>query len=309
MPIDMHGMNSDTIEYFSLEEYVDKIVLLPYVLEHLEDTNKNFMEYLKKLSCYDDNYIVDYWIYLLYRELKSNQMIENIDFNKINLMADEIFFDTLTISNKRIHELHNFATKGEFEPTFEYRKTDVNVSRFNEMGEEEIFWRGAKYEDVERFMNDFIKIYKHNDISILMSNPFLKSSLIHLLFVRIHPYVDGNGRTARLLHNSKFTESINKIYGTKLKISPLNLSQSILINKLSYAKALNNIYFDLEHDTNKAINKWFDTMLNMVDEQIYSSSNMLDRTDERKIKEIQADDDEDIKNYKMRKMKIRSLSK
>ena len=46
-----------------------------------------------------------------------------------------------------------------------------------------------------------------------MSNPFLKSALIHLLFLRIHPYADGNGRTARLLHNSKFTASINSIYG------------------------------------------------------------------------------------------------
>lgn len=28
-----------------------------------------------------------------------------------------------------------------------------------------------------------------------------RASLIHLEFVRIHPFVDGNGRTARLLHN------------------------------------------------------------------------------------------------------------
>ena len=84
-------------------------------------------------------------------------------------------------------------------------------------------------------MNDFIQIYKRKDISLLMSNPFLKSSLIHLLFLRIHPYADGNGRTARLLHNAKFTDSINRLYGMKLKISPLNLSESIYLNKKFYS--------------------------------------------------------------------------
>ena len=307
MPIDMYGMNSDIVEFFPLEEYVDRIVLLPYLLEHLEETNKEFTEYIKKIKRYDSKYIMNCWIYLLYKELKSNQNIENIDFNRINLMNDEIFFDTLTISNKRIHELHNFATKGEYEPTFEYRKTDVNVSRINAKGEEEIFWRGARHEDVERFMSDFIKIYKRSDISTLMSNPFLKSSLIHLLFLRIHPYIDGNGRTARLLHNSKFTEIINKIYKTKLKISPLNLSQSILVNKMSYVKAIDNIYFDIKNDTNEAINKWFDMMLNMADEQIFYSSNLLGQIDDKMLKEIQADDDEEVINYKMENMKIRNL--
>ena len=69
-------------------------------------------------------------------------------------------------------------------------------------------------------MNDFIRVYKQGGTSSIYSNPFLASSLIHLLFLRIHPYTDGNGRTARILHNIKFTEMINKLYGTRLKLSP-----------------------------------------------------------------------------------------
>lgn len=311
MPIN-NGMNSDYVCYFPLEEYVDRIVLLPRILEHLEETNRSFKDYIKKLSCYDEDYIVDYWIYLLYEELMYNQKIEHpsrIDYKRIDLLNDDVFFDTLTISNKRIHELHNFAVKGEYEPSFEYRKADVNVSRFRDDGTEEIFWRGANYQDVEKFMNDFIKIYKHNDISLLMSNPFLKSSLIQLLFLRIHPYADGNGRTARLLHNSKFTESINKIYGTRLKISPLNLSHSILVNKITYIKAIDNIYFDIKHDSNDAINHWFDIMLNMADEQIYSSTEKLENISPERLREVQNVNDEDIINYVNRKMKVKSLGK
>jgi Fic family protein len=270
-----NGMNEDYVEYFPLEEYVDRIILSPLVLEHLQDTNHDFIEYIKKLSKYDPEYIMNYWVYLLYTELKYSRKIENIEFDKIDLTEDSVFFDTLAISHKRIHELHNFAMVGE-EPSFSYRTNPVNVSRYNRDGKEEIFWRGVNPEDINKFMNDFIKIYKHSDLSILMSNPFLKSALVHLLFVRIQPYGDGNGRTARLLHNAKFTSSINKIYGTRLKLSPLNLSESIYLNKPTYARALDNIYFDLKHDNNDAINDWFNVMLNMVDEQIYASSNKVD---------------------------------
>lgn len=277
MPINEFGMNSDFITYFPLEEYINKINLLPYLLDHLEDTSRDFDDYMNKLSCYDRSHIVNYWIYLLYQELNFNQKIENKGFDAEGLVEKGVFFDTLTINHKRIHELHNFVVDGEFDPTFEYRHVPVNVSNINEDGTEDIFWRGANPEDVNKFMNDFINIYRHTGISLLFSNPFLVSSLMHLLFVRIHPYIDGNGRTSRVIHNIKFTEAVNKLYGMKLKISPLNLSESILLNKITYVKRINQIYFDIHNDTNEAINRWFDFMLDMADEQIYKSSQMLSK--------------------------------
>lgn len=279
MPIDEYGMNSDYVSYFSIEEYVDKIKLLPKLLEHLEATNRSFDEYMKTLSNYEEDYVVNYWINLLYEELVSSQNIEGMKFNEKTLLDRGIFMNSLEINHKRIHELHNFATDGEYEPTFNYRNHEVNVSRFTKDGREEIFWRGANACDVNRFMNDFIKIYKKGGTSLIYSNPFLVSGLMHLLFLRIHPYKDGNGRTSRIIHNIKFTESINKLYGTRLKLSPLNLSRSILINKITYVKRIDNIYFDLEHDTNESINMWFNFILDMADEQIYSSSQKISYMD------------------------------
>jgi len=83
------------------------------------------------------------------------------------------------------------------------------------------------------------------------------------------------------IHNLKFTETINKIYGMKLKISPLNLSESILINKITYIKKIDNIYFDVKNDTNDAINDWFNYILFMADEQIFKTSEMLRWMDDR----------------------------
>lgn len=271
----INGMNSDYVELFSLEEYVSRIKLLPRVLEHLEETNKEFDSYMKKLAFYDEEYIINYWIYLLYIELMSNQKIESLKKDESLPENRQLFFDSLSISHKRIHTLHNFVTEGELEPVFNYRQTEVNVSRINKIGEEEIFWRGARAKDVNKFMSDFINIYKMGGTSLIYSNPFLASSIIHLLFLRVHPYTDGNGRTARIIHNIKFTQMINKLYGTRLKLSPLNISESILINKITYVKRIDNIYFNLTNDSNEEINAWFNFILDMVDEQLYKSSNKL----------------------------------
>ena len=299
MPI-INGMNDDYISYFPLEEYVKKIKLDPKVQDHHEETINLFNEYLDKLSKYDKDYVISYWIDMLYEEFVSSHEIENMDYNKINLNDDEIFFDNLRISKQRIHELHNFAVDGQYEPTFEFRKRPVNVSRYNPDGSEDIFWRGANAEDVDKFMTDFIKIYKHRDLSTITNSPFLKSSLMHLLFLRIHPYMDGNGRTARLIHNAKFTECINRQCGTNLRISPLNLSHSILLYKKQYADTINQIYFDLEHDNNDAINEWFNFMLNRVDDQINYSMYQLDFLDPSLARECQPD-------TLVRKMKVEKL--
>ena len=293
MPI-IDGMNDDYIEYFPLEEYINKIKLLPKVLEHLEETNKEFDSYMNKLSKYDEEYIINYWIYLLYIELMSNQKIESLIQDEKKLGDKRIFFDTLGINHKRIHNLHNFITEGvdvicldktgtitegEMEPTYTYRSTEATVSRKNPNGSINIFWRGAQAKDVNKFMSDFLNIYKQGGASLIYSNPFLASSIIHLLFLRIHPYTDGNGRTARILHNIKFTEMINKLYGTRLKLSPLNISESILINKITYVKRIDNIYFDTKHDSNIEINAWFNFILDMIDEQLYKAMNKLEKID------------------------------
>ena len=115
MPINEFGMNEDYVSYFDLEEYVSKIKLLPRLLEHLESTNCDFDDYMKKLSSYDEEYIINYWIYLLYQELKSNQRIENHNFTITSLVDKSVFFDTLNITHKRIHELHNFVVEKEIE--------------------------------------------------------------------------------------------------------------------------------------------------------------------------------------------------
>ena len=269
------------IKYFDLFEFIDKINLSPRVLEHMESTNKDFDKYLRKFSQFDNTFATYFWISKFYSEVKNSNYIENHNLENFDFTVANLFFDRLSISNKRIHDIHKTIMKDSKDQSKVgvYRKTPVKVSSIYE-DKEEIFWYGANPEDLKSFMNDFINIYKSNSPSVLNSNPFLKSSLIHLLFLRIHPYFDGNGRTARMLHNIKFTQIINNIYGMNLKICPVNLSESIKLNLGSYIKAPDNIYFDLEHDNNDMINFWFNCMLNMYDEQLFRNQYILDNMDE-----------------------------
>ena len=269
------------INYFNLEKFVNNIKLEPKLLEHMQETNINFDKYFKQLSKYNDEFMLYFWISLAYDEIKNSNFVERHNFKNFDLSISDLFFDKLSISHNRIHNIHKFVMKNEneTEKIGKYRKTDVRVSNITQ-DTEEIFWYGAKPEDIKKFMDSFIKIYKTNNISIIDSNPFLKSALIHLLFIKIHPYYDGNGRSARIIHNIKFTETLNRLYNMNLKICPVNLSESINLNLISYMKSFDNIYFDLKHDNNDAINYWFDFILNMYDEQLYNKKNMINNIDE-----------------------------
>lgn len=270
--------NLEKVKYFELEEYVKNIKLEQYLLEHLQETSNQFDKYLKYLLQYD--YAAIYYLIDSFNtEIHASEEIENI-YRKNNLMFDEsVFFETLNISHNRIHKIHDFVMSGEKSDSEkqleQYRKVPIRVSKMTPEGKEFIYWHGVEPEDVKPFMDKFIKVYKQNEMSLVTSHPIIKSALIHLLFVRIHPYKDGNGRTSRMLQNIKFTDLVNRIYGMRLKICPLNISGSININKPTYANRIDSIYFDLEHDTNEAINKWFDFILNMYDEQLYYNTNRI----------------------------------
>ena len=177
--------------------------------------NKDFDEYFKKLSKLDDKFVLYFLTSLARDEINNNQKVENHKIQDFDFSIGNLFFKSLEISHDRIHDLHKFEMQNDEEKEKHgvYRKTPVRVSRIYE-DKEEIYWYGAEPEDINKFMDTFIELYKSKKPSVLDSNPFIKSSLIHLLLAKIQPYFDGNRRTARTLQNVKFTESYS---------NPLNL--------------------------------------------------------------------------------------
>lgn len=257
-------------KYFDLEEYIDKIELTDKVLLHLQRTSRSFDEYFRILSKFG-KYAIYFWLDSLYKELIASSEMEG-DLISLERFNNDIYFSRLAISTNRIHELHKIFVPSAANS---YRDTEVKIAG-KENDKEVIYWWGPEHEAVVPFMKDFVNFYQTSTIDFKYSNPFIKSFLVHLLFVRIHPYKDGNGRTARLLQNIKFVQLINSIYGTRLKISPLNISQNILLNKPTYAKKLNKIEFNMEKDDNEAINGFINYLLDMVDEQLFYAKNKIE---------------------------------
>lgn len=71
-----------------------------------------------------------------------------------------------------------------------YRKTNVIISGAVHVPPDAIH--------IENEMHDFIDWYKKNATRL---HPVERAARVHADFVKIHPFVDGNGRTSRLLMN------------------------------------------------------------------------------------------------------------
>lgn len=297
-----NNVNLERVEYFPLEEYIDRIKLKSNTLYHLEDTSKEFDKYIELLRNYRPETVVTFLIDSFEKEIEKSNLIENHITNYLEINEKNIFYDSLNINHQRIKNLHRFAL--DKDTVDDYRKDEAWVG-YDRNGERHIYWYGAEPENIKAFMDDFIKEYKANSLSLLNSNPFLKSALITMLFIRIHPFGDGNGRTARILYDMKFTEMINKIYKTNLKIAPLHISNSILINQPTYVYTLDSLYFDVKHDCNDEINRWFDFCLDMTDEQLYFLSNEL-KNNNRYLSSI---DDSTLQSKQISKQMIKSLRK
>lgn len=98
------------------------------------------------------------------------------------------------ITEEVVIELFKIITNGTLEEEDQsdtYRSSSVQVvdSKYS------VIYRAPGHEKVKGLMEELIK-YINSDTS---ENVFIKASIIHFYFVYIHPFSDGNGRTARAL--------------------------------------------------------------------------------------------------------------
>jgi Fic family protein len=267
-------INDDRVEFFEISDFIDKIKLNNKVLSHVEYTSDEFEKYLEQLAYFSeyDNYkMMYYWLDAATSELRQSIEVESNSFGNKELLEHDLFFDKMSISKERIRNIHKFvcaSSKVNTDNPGEFRKKDIDVGADYPEGHQ-VFWYPPEKEDVIKFVDSYLKFYKTNSIRELYSNPFIKSSLAHLMLVRIQPFDDGNRRTARIIQNLAFTSGINKVYGTNLKLSPLNISTNINMYRTQYMDRIHRIKFDINSDNSDAVNAFLDFILNMYDEQLY----------------------------------------
>ncbi len=93
-----------------------------------------------------------------------------------------------------ILELHRIITDGLLDKTRngKIRKNPVYIENQNH----EVVYTAIEVDGVERALNDLVDWIKHSQFSI---HPVIMAAVIHLRIAAIHPFADGNGRTARAL--------------------------------------------------------------------------------------------------------------
>lgn len=278
--------NIEKVKYFDVREYVERIKVSKENLEYADYIAEDFEKYLKTLSEYPNEVILDYLVRSFKEEIRFSNLMENhkIEQEKMEncchnpeiIKKGDIYLDPKIkpITHKNIEAIHKYAYQNDKNLEEHYRtKEALHLGKDNYHKEVIPYWYGAEPADIKRFMNDFISYYKTPGVQQKHDSIFIKPALCHLLFLRIHPFNDGNSRTARLIQDMKFRQMINEKYHTRLEISPLHMSMSLYNFQLDYSERINNIYFGLEHDANKEINDFISFMLRRFEDQLFFFQN------------------------------------
>lgn len=102
-----------------------------------------------------------------------------------------------SFSHKMIYELHKILVRNT------HKKRPITVGAYRKGpiyvvdGQGQVVYEGPPASDVVPMMDSYIQwVNKTAEI-----HPLIKAALVHLYFVHVHPFDDGNGRSARALSN------------------------------------------------------------------------------------------------------------
>ncbi len=166
---------------------------------------------------------------------KSQQMIVN-NYNTMKWIVEN---KSIELSKEVLLKIHKLVTTDTLDnPVFEGKYRNKNVHIVDEQGE--IFYTPPNSESIDKLMNEFIKFANDKKEPEGFLHPILKGIMLHFLIGYIHPFVDGNGRTARALF---YWYLIKKGYWL---VEYMSISRIILKAKSQYARA----YLHTEYDDN-----------------------------------------------------------
>lgn len=113
------------------------------------------------------------------------------DVKKVKNMKkciDFIFDYSGEINTKMVLKLHLIEMGGVLSDAGHYRNVNVRVGNY----------LPPVFQEVQQKMDGFFEWYNNAKDNL---HPFELAALVHLKFVKIHPFRDGNGRISRLLMN------------------------------------------------------------------------------------------------------------
>lgn len=121
---------------------------------------------------------------------KSEQMIIN-NYNALKYVLNNIDSE---FTEDKILDIYNIVTYKTLSSEDEVEKYRTDFVGVWDTSQDKYTYLAPKYTEVQALMNSLIDFAQNFNME-----PLLKASIIHFYFVYIHPFFDGNGRTARAL--------------------------------------------------------------------------------------------------------------
>lgn len=164
---------------------------------------------------------------------KSEQMILN-NYKTIQYISEHQDED---ISIEKLFEIHRLVTENTLETeNIGVFRNNNEIHVMNELTGE-IVHTPPNFEELNALMQSFCDFFNNNPKEDFI-HPIVKGSILHFLIGYIHPFVDGNGRTARAIFYWYLLK--NGYWLTEY----LSISRVIMKTKVQYEKAY--IYTEID---------------------------------------------------------------
>ena len=128
-------------------------------------------------------------------EAKRDDIREVINYRRAILEAVQSL-DDLPLASQVICQMHQTllsGVRGVNKSPGRFRTSPVTISQF-ESGRRQVIYTPPSAQDIPRLFSNLEK-YIHYD----EKDPLVQAAIIHAQFEMIHPFLDGNGRTGRIL--------------------------------------------------------------------------------------------------------------
>lgn len=134
------------------------------------------------------------------REISAIRKDKQEVLNYLEILTNlEKYIPKATFTAKQILQIHNKVVKNTLnlkKDEGSFRNRQVVVGYRDSDGRTVVTFRPPKTSQVPKLINSMLKWLNYESNSI---NPVLVGGITHYEMVRIHPFIDGNGRTARVL--------------------------------------------------------------------------------------------------------------
>lgn len=242
IPIRQFNHNKSYPAFYS---YNQELVLL------LEKVYSSFAEFLNILSSLTPAVLNQYAMSCIVEEVHSTSDIEGIHSTQRELRE---LLDGLSSKNhfSSIMKMYDFLSSGDY-PRFETCEDVRNFyDEFNHLDaiaynphnlldgklfrKDGVDVKGISGKTIHRGVEPEEKIIEYLKASLIFLNSdenpaLIRIAVFHYLFVYIHPFYDGNGRTARFISSSYIAQHLHSLVG-------LRLSSTIKKNKAKYYRIL-----------------------------------------------------------------------